>query len=80
MFDRKRIRLIGVVLIMVSLFPIVNGMISAFTRVSEQGRAAQVDTQLAESVRLGLSPPFIAMSNLGILLVVSSFFMKKSVT
>ena len=73
LLNQQRVRLVGVALIMISVFPIVQGMINSFTLQS-----SPVEPQLSHSAALAMSPLFIAMSSVGIGLVVVSLFLRKT--
>ena len=79
MFNRQRVMLVGVILLMISVLPIVQGMTSASTHRTEGANTFEVEQQLADAVSLALSPPFLVMSNVGLLLVIVSLFLRKRV-
>ncbi len=77
MFTQRRVMLVGVVLLMISMLPTVQGMISALNSISDGASESNLESQIADSVSFAMSPPFIAMKFLGILLIIVSLFLKK---
>lgn len=77
MFNRQRVMLAGVVMLLVSAYPTVRGMIFAFNQVSAGADRTDVETQLADSVGFAMSPIFIATALLGAMLIIASLFLAK---
>jgi uncharacterized membrane protein len=77
MLKRKHVIEAGIVLLLINFLHTAYVMTRLFNLYSDGASEEQIEQQMSAASSFGMSPPFIVMTNVGILLVIVGLFMRR---